>query len=180
MKLQIADLLKEAYKKKGEELGYHAIKFLEKHSLDKDAIIESKDSALDILILFSKAKQVLVLEWIRKNFASEEKTKKEEDGFKLTMLRDRTYKQVARFLHPDSSTGDKDEFQYLQEIKGWIWSCETTVRAERSEPPMNSYHYEHARENEEISRIVEEILAENPNISEDELLEEALRRKRGK
>ncbi|MGL6024154.1 MAG: hypothetical protein ACRC0F_06020, partial [Cetobacterium sp.] len=35
--------------------------------------------------------------------------------------RTKSYKQVARELHPDSDTGDTESFQFLQEVKEFLW-----------------------------------------------------------
>ncbi len=116
----VMDFLKGVYKlKKNGELPSSAIKFMDKHNLTADMEVENNTLILIAQDLSNKEKRKNIITILLESL----KSTTDEVVLKLADLREKTYKQVAKILHPDSSTGDNKSFQVLQEIKLFFWDC---------------------------------------------------------
>ncbi|MGL5646948.1 MAG: hypothetical protein ACRDDY_03775 [Clostridium sp.] len=51
-----------------------------------------------------------------------------EKSITIADMREKTYKQVAKILHPDSEFGDEKSFKVLQEIKEFFWDYKGNPR----------------------------------------------------
>lgn len=121
----IKDFLNKVYKsKKDGTLSKVAISFMVKHSLK-----ENEDKNPEELIMLSQhlsnvSKRIEIVSYLLQEMSS---TK--DSRYKIGDWRKKTYKQVAKELHPDSDTGDTESFQFLQEIKEFLWDCDGNPRS---------------------------------------------------
>lgn len=112
------DFLKGVYKlKKNGELPSSAIKFMDKHNLTVDMEVENNTLILIAQDLSNKEKRKNIINILLEGL----KSITNEVVLKLSDLREKTYKQIAKIVHPDSSTGDNKSFQVLQEVKEFLW-----------------------------------------------------------
>lgn len=124
----VRDFIRMAYKiKKDGGLPKQAISFLVKHSLKEN---EEKSERELILISQSLSNADKRINIITTLLDIMEGNMVIVGGNNTGEWRSKTYKQVAKELHPDSETGDTDSFQFLQEIKEFLWDCEGNPRKE--------------------------------------------------
>lgn len=122
--MKIREFLEKVYGvKKDNKLSHYAVNFVKKYNLDLDE--EKTISELkDITILFSslkvREKAIAILNSFVENVVETVKVT-------LTDLRTKTYKQIARILHPDSN-GSESEFKVLQDIKESLWDYQGKPR----------------------------------------------------
>lgn len=114
----VRDFLKEVYSiSKSGKFHASAIKFMDKHNLTEEMEVENSTLILMAQDLSNKDKRKKIINILLEGL----KSITNEVGLKLSDLREKTYKQIAKFAHPDSSTGDNKSFQVLQEIKEFMW-----------------------------------------------------------
>ncbi|MGL5971649.1 MAG: hypothetical protein ACRCZL_06575, partial [Cetobacterium sp.] len=117
----IRDFLKLAYTtKKGVFMNRHAITFMVKNNLKEDMDVSERELIILSQSLSSKEKRVDLINALLDCMSCCVQG--------VATWRKRTYKQVAKELHPDSDTGNKDDFQFLQEIKEFLWDCNGSPR----------------------------------------------------
>ncbi|MGL5985103.1 MAG: hypothetical protein ACRCZ1_07625 [Cetobacterium sp.] len=116
--MKIVDVLKEVYGRKQD-----VNRFLKTNELTEDSELSMADTLMVIQNMSNKDKRKKAIEFVISEFT-------ENTGLKLSDIRENTYKQVAKAVHPDSSTGDVKSFQVLQEIKEFFWSFDGQPRKE--------------------------------------------------
>ncbi|MGL5646925.1 MAG: hypothetical protein ACRDDY_03660 [Clostridium sp.] len=169
--MRIKDILNVAYSPKSNgDMSKYALNLATKNNLNIEQEINSKDSSLDILILLPKKRQIIVLEYIRKEF--EEKPQIREDKkeeFRLSYLKTKSYKQVAKMLHPDNKdVGNEEDFKFLQEIKSKFWG-----EAEFSTIDIYKKDFE-SKELQEYKRIYSMMKKKYPHLNKRDLEIKAL------
>lgn len=124
----VREFLELAYPlKKSGELSKNAIKFMEKHELQEDSNVSEQDLIILAQHLSSKEKRINIIKILL------EKLDKQEvivSKCNVGEWRTKSYKQVAKEVHPDSETGDTKSFQFLQEVKEYLWDFEGNPRKE--------------------------------------------------
>ncbi|MGL4999927.1 MAG: hypothetical protein ACRC5T_13270 [Cetobacterium sp.] len=116
--MKIVGVLKEVYSRKQD-----VNRFLKTNELTEDSELSMADTLMVIQNMSNKDKRKKAIEFVISEFT-------EDTGLKLSDIRENTYKQVAKVVHPDSSTGDVKSFQVLQEIKEFFWSFDGQPRKE--------------------------------------------------
>lgn len=91
----------------------HAITFMVKNNLKEDMDVSERELMILSQSLSSKEKRVDLINALLDCMGSCIQS--------VATWRKRTYKQVAKELHPDSDTGGNEDFQFLQEIKEFLW-----------------------------------------------------------
>lgn len=148
----------------------YALNLATKNNLNIEQEINSKDSSLDILILLPMKRQVAVLEYIRKEFEEKPQVKEEKkEGFRLSYLKTRSYKQVAKMLHPDNKdVGNEEDFKFLQEIKSKFW------RETNSSTTSTCKNDFKSKQEQEYERIYSMMKKKYPHLNERDLEIKAL------
>lgn len=115
----VREFLELAYPlKKSGELSKNAIKFMEKHELQEDNDINEQELIILAQHLSSKEKRINIIKILLEKLDKQETT---VSKCNVGEWRIKSYKQVAKEVHPDSENGDTKSFQFLQEIKEFLW-----------------------------------------------------------
>ncbi|MGL5961677.1 MAG: hypothetical protein ACRCZ0_06970 [Cetobacterium sp.] len=111
----VKDYMKLVYKAKNDGgLSKIAITFMVKHDLKENAEKSEQELILISQHLSNKDKRIEVVSILLGQLSVSPKPN-------VGQWRTKSYKQVARELHPDSDTGDTESFQFLQEVKEFLW-----------------------------------------------------------
>lgn len=114
----VRDFINLAYKlKKDGGVSSLAIKFMAKHNISEDMDLSEQELILISQDLSNKDKRKEIINILLENM----KSLTNEVCLKLNDLRNKTYKQISKIVHPDTQTGDTESFQILQEIKEFFW-----------------------------------------------------------
>jgi hypothetical protein len=114
--------------KKDGAIKHFGLNFVSKNGLDLEKEYTTKESALSevVLLLTDLKKRQTALSIINELIVETVR----DVGVNLSDVRNKTYKQVAKACHPDSSTGDTESFKVLQEIKEFFWDYKGEPRKE--------------------------------------------------
>lgn len=120
----VKEFLNLCYKvNKNGNLSKLAISFMVKHNLKDNQDVSEEDLIILTQHLSSKEKRIQITKVLLERLVNKS-TKNSGVG----SWREKTYKQVARELHPDSETGDTKSFQFLQEVKEYFWDYKGNPR----------------------------------------------------
>lgn len=120
----VKEFLNLCYKvNKNGSLSKLAISFMVKHNLKDNQDVSEEDLIVLTQHLSSKEKRIQITKILLERLVNKS-TKNSGVG----SWREKTYKQVAKELHPDSETGDIKSFQFLQEVKEYFWDYKGNPR----------------------------------------------------
>ena len=122
----VKEFLNLCYKvNKNGSLSKLAISFMVKHNLKDNQDVSEEGLIILTQHLSSKEKRIQITKVLLERLMNKP-TQKSNIG----SWREKTYKQVARELHPDSETGDTKSFQFLQDVKEYFWDYKGEPRKE--------------------------------------------------
>jgi hypothetical protein len=123
----VIDFLNMAYKKGKNGLSKLAINFMMKHDLKENMEVSEEKLILLSQHLSNKEKKIKIITALLEIVSNKASTKTKST---VGEWRNSSYKQVTRELHPDSDTGTTEAFQFLQEIKEYLWDYKGEPRKE--------------------------------------------------
>jgi hypothetical protein len=127
----VREFLGIAYKSGKNGLTKLAINFMVKHNLKEDMDVREDKLILLSQHLSNKEKRIEIITLLLKNMSI--KSQGEAVVNKKTSVgtwRNSNYKQIAKELHPDSDTGCTEAFQFLQEVKEFLWDYKGVPKTE--------------------------------------------------
>lgn len=140
--MKVVELIDVVYKRKKDgELSYHAKNFIYKHKLDVENTL-TNDEAMKLIVKINNAdKRELALQYLIDNKCND----------KSIDIRNSTYKQVCKFYHTDNQdTGNEIMFQFIQEIKEYLWEWNGSPVSEIS----NKLCWDNDKESARVKKIL--------------------------
>lgn len=116
--MRITEVLEKVYSRRQD-----INRFMRVNNIKEDSDLSITEMLIVVQNLSNKDKRKKAVEIIMLNFT-------EVSSIKLSDIRGKSYKQIAKVCHPDSPTGDVQSFQTLQEIKELFWGYDGKPRKE--------------------------------------------------